>query len=98
MAKHAGAARVGLTLSYMEDEVTLDVRDDGAGFADRAQRAPGRRDPAAGGFGLMACGSGSALAGTLEVESEPGGGHRDLGQPARIAPGEGRVSPHRSGC
>ena len=33
VAKHAHANRVGLTLSYMEDQVTLDVRDDGVGFA-----------------------------------------------------------------
>jgi len=33
VAKHARASRVGLTLSYMEHEVALDVRDDGRGFA-----------------------------------------------------------------
>jgi signal transduction histidine kinase len=32
VAKHAGASRAGVTLSYMEDVVSLDVRDDGAGF------------------------------------------------------------------
>ena len=48
VAKHAGATRAGLTLSYMGDVVTLDVRDDGVGFA-RA-RARGRRTGA--GFGL----------------------------------------------
>ena len=32
VARHARASRVGLTLSYMEDLVTLDVRDDGVGF------------------------------------------------------------------
>ena len=32
VAKHARAARAGVTLSYMEDVVSLDVRDDGAGF------------------------------------------------------------------
>ncbi|GAA2757438.1 sensor histidine kinase [Actinopolymorpha rutila] len=32
VAKHARATRVGLTLSYMEDVVSLDVRDDGIGF------------------------------------------------------------------
>ena len=32
VAKHAGATRVGLTLSYMDREVALDVRDDGQGF------------------------------------------------------------------
>src|SRR5437660_8995488 len=36
VAKHAQAARVGLTLSYMEHEVALDVRDNGRGF-DPAQ-------------------------------------------------------------
>ena len=32
VGKHARATRVGLTLSYMEHEVALDVRDDGQGF------------------------------------------------------------------
>ena len=32
VAKHAGASRAAVTLSYMEDVVSLDVRDDGAGF------------------------------------------------------------------
>jgi signal transduction histidine kinase len=32
VSKHAGAHRVGMTLSYMEDVVSLDVRDDGVGF------------------------------------------------------------------
>ena len=36
VAKHAHATRVGVTLSYMEHEVALDVRDDGRGF-DLAQ-------------------------------------------------------------
>ena len=32
VARHAHASRVGLTISYMENEVALDVRDDGVGF------------------------------------------------------------------
>ncbi|MEV7010520.1 sensor histidine kinase [Streptosporangium sp. NPDC051022] len=32
VARHAHATRVGVTLSYMEHEVALDVRDDGTGF------------------------------------------------------------------
>jgi signal transduction histidine kinase len=32
VAKHAHASRVGVTLSYLEHEVALDVRDDGRGF------------------------------------------------------------------
>ncbi|MFU8870564.1 sensor histidine kinase [Micromonospora sp. SL4-19] len=67
-AKHAGASRVGLTLSYMEDVVTLDVRDDGAGFDPERVRD-------GGGFGLTSMRKRvSRLAGTLEIESEPGVG------------------------
>ena len=32
VARHARATRVGVTLSYMEHQVALDVRDDGQGF------------------------------------------------------------------
>jgi signal transduction histidine kinase len=66
VARHARASRVGLTISYMENEVALDVRDDGVGF-----------DPAVPdrGFGLVAMRQRiAALSGTLQVESEPGGG------------------------
>ena len=71
VAKHAAAERVGLTLSYMEDVVTLDVRDDGVGF----DPAAATRDGADGGFGLTAMRQRmSRLAGRLHVESEPGGG------------------------
>ncbi|MEV0971799.1 sensor histidine kinase [Microtetraspora glauca] len=67
-AKHAGASRVGLTLSYMEDVVTLDVRDDGAGFDPERVRD-------GGGFGLTSMRKRVCrLAGTLEIESEPGVG------------------------
>jgi signal transduction histidine kinase len=71
VAKHAGATRVALTLSYMEDLVSLDVRDDGTGF-DPAAPVPDRHG---GGFGLAAMRERVLrVAGTLEVESEPGGG------------------------
>jgi signal transduction histidine kinase len=125
VAKHACATRVGVTLSYMEHEVALDVRDDGRGFdlaklcteaakaaaAKTAEAKAGRaaksaaahgpasvahvngvtglvglsvadslRHPAAeksedGGFGLVAMRQRiEGLAGTLQVESEPGFG------------------------
>jgi signal transduction histidine kinase len=68
VARHAHATRVGLTVSYMENEVALDVRDDGVGF-DPATLTGG------GGFGLIAMRQRVAdLSGTVEVESEPGGG------------------------
>ncbi len=74
VARHAGASHAGVTLSYMEDVVTLDVRDDGSGFVvnGRAHDAP----PANGsGFGLTAMRQRvTRLAGQLEIESEPGAG------------------------
>lgn len=72
VAKHANAGQVRLTLSYMEDLVTLDVRDDGGGFDPSWVPGP---DSRGGGFGLTAMRERlRRIAGTLEVESEPGGG------------------------
>ncbi|HEX9335629.1 MAG TPA: sensor histidine kinase [Pseudonocardiaceae bacterium] len=72
VAKHAHATRVGVTLSYLEHEIALDVRDDGSGF-DPARL--GDRAPHDGGFGLVAMRQRiEGLSGTLQVESEPGGG------------------------
>jgi signal transduction histidine kinase len=69
VAKHAAAAHAWVTLSYMEDVVTLDVRDDGTGFTQ-----PGENQ-AEGGFGLIAMRQRvNRLAGQLEIESEPGAG------------------------
>ena len=52
VARHARATRVGLTLSYIGDEVVLDVRDDGRGF-DPARLSGGVNGRAArGGAGL----------------------------------------------
>lgn len=71
VAKHADAARVGVTLSYIDDEVTLDVRDDGCGFDPR--HLPPRT--IRGGFGLDGMRvRAERVAGSLEIESEPGGG------------------------
>ncbi|MEU4196692.1 sensor histidine kinase [Kribbella sp. NPDC026611] len=70
VAKYAQAGRVGVTLSYLEREVALDVRDDGVGF-DPSHRTTS----AGGGFGLVAMRQRvEALNGTLEIESEPGSG------------------------
>lgn len=72
VARHAAASRVGLTLSYMTDVVTLDVRDDGTGFDVAGQPAP--REPG-GGYGLTAMRQRVArVGGELAVESEPGVG------------------------
>ncbi len=72
VGKHAGASRVGVTLSYMEDVVTLDVRDDGIGF-DPAGLPQEVADGS--GFGLTGMRQRvSRVAGRLEVESAPGEG------------------------
>ena len=74
VAKHAAAAHAWVTLSYMEDVVTLDVRDDGSGFE---QPGAGKEQSSAGGggFGLIAMRQRvNRLAGQLEIESEPGTG------------------------
>jgi signal transduction histidine kinase len=66
VAKHARAARVGVTLSYLDDVVLLDVRDDGAGF---------EADTAGEGFGLDTMRQRvRGVAGTLSIESARGQG------------------------
>jgi signal transduction histidine kinase len=71
VAKHASPARVGVTLSYMGDEVSLDVRDDGRGFDPL--RPPSRSGT--GGFGLDGMRARAArIAGAVIVESEEGQG------------------------
>ncbi|MER6175957.1 sensor histidine kinase [Streptosporangium sp. NPDC001681] len=70
VGKHASATRVALTLSYMEDVVALDVRDDGSGFTLEAAGSSN-----AGGFGLIAMRQRvTRLAGNFEIETAPGQG------------------------
>ncbi len=68
IAKHAGASRAGITLSFMDDSVTLDIRDDGAGFdASAANKAQS--------FGLAAMRQRvAAINGLMQIESTPGDG------------------------
>lgn len=100
VAKHASASRAGVTLSYMEDVVTLDVRDDGAGFARPPQRSESSTNGnsangnsangnPAGGFGLIAMRQRvDRLAGQLEIESDPGAGTAVSASLPAIALGE----------
>jgi signal transduction histidine kinase len=72
-SRHAGATRVGVTLSYLGDEVILDIRDDGVGFAPDAVRT--RPRTRTGGFGLDGMRArAERIAGSVVVESEPGHG------------------------
>ncbi|MEU9657201.1 sensor histidine kinase [Streptomyces chartreusis] len=70
--EHAGAAGAALTLTVLDDEVVLDVADDGHGFDPAAlPDSPG----GGRGHGLPAMRARlRALGGTLTVESSPGEG------------------------
>ena len=73
VARHAGATRAWLTLSYIGDVVTLDVRDDGVGFSVPEPGGSGSADGS--GFGLSGMRRRVArVAGSLAIESEPGSG------------------------
>ena len=86
VARHAQATAVALTLSYLDDAVALDVRDDGRGFEPAIVGAPAARAGVTagplgggsrpeGGFGLVAMRQRiEGVSGTLEIESEPGAG------------------------
>jgi signal transduction histidine kinase len=82
VARHARASRVGLTLSYMDDEIALDIRDDGVGFEPSGLggldgAAPGRA-PAVGGQGAVPLESGPVPGegGSVPVERGPERGGR----------------------
>ena len=70
-SRHARATRVGVTLSFLGDEVILDIRDDGRGFDPLALPERTRT----GGFGLDGMRArAERIAGSLTVETEPGHG------------------------
>jgi signal transduction histidine kinase len=70
VAKHANATRVGLTVSYLDDMVLLDVRDDGVGFESTADAGANGNS-----YGLSAMRQRLLrVGGSLEVESGPGAG------------------------
>lgn len=78
VAKHAGASRVGVTLSYTGTEVLLDVRDDGRGFANGVGT----------GFGLTSMRQRvRGVGGHVEVQSAPGEGTSVSARVPAIAPG-----------
>jgi signal transduction histidine kinase len=69
VARHAGPATVTVRLSYGEEDLTVQVDDDGRGPADR-------QDPA-GGTGIAGMRDrAAALGGELYAGSRPGGGFR----------------------
>lgn len=92
VARHARAARVGVTLSYMEDVISLDVRDDGVGFDPAALPAdgghpaaafagPGDQDPASG----ATAGARSAGGGPADGADRADGGFGLIGMRQRVS-------------
>jgi signal transduction histidine kinase len=70
-ARHARATRVGVTLSFLGEDVILDIRDDGEGFDPLALPERTRT----GGFGLDGMRArAERIAGSLAIEAEPGHG------------------------
>lgn len=73
--RHSGAGRADVTLTVMDDAVTLDVVDDGSGFDLGAVEAGTSATAPDGGFGLRSMRSrAEELGARLAVESEPGRG------------------------
>lgn len=76
--EHSGAGRVAVTLTFLSDEVRLDVRDDGVGFdvttgaAASDTSRPGRTGRGRGLQGIADRAAG--LGGRASVESAPGDG------------------------
>ena len=70
IARHSGARHVVVTLTYLDDMLLLDIRDDGCGFdVGAVQRSMH------GGFGLTGmCERAELLGGSVVVESEPRSG------------------------
>ncbi|MDJ0464937.1 sensor histidine kinase [Streptomyces sp. H27-C3] len=69
--EHAGAQTTALTLTYLGDQVVLDIADDGRGFAPER----GAPDSGVRGHGLPAMRARvQQLGGTLTIESAPGEG------------------------
>jgi signal transduction histidine kinase len=73
--KHAQADQATITLSYMNNLVTLNVQDNGVGFDSAHPPRRDARDQNKGGFGLKGMRERvEMLRGTLLIESAPGEG------------------------
>lgn len=88
VAKHARASRVQVSVHEADGEITVEVRDDGAGFDPRAVDS---------GFGLDGMKERVGLAGgTLHIESGEGGTLLSANLPARHSHRDGRSAWSRA--
>ncbi|MFD4635334.1 sensor histidine kinase [Streptomyces sp. NPDC058284] len=73
--EHAHATTAALTLTLLDDQVVLDIADDGRGFTPPTRTAPSDASGGVRGHGLPAIRARAGqLGGTLTVESAPGEG------------------------
>jgi signal transduction histidine kinase len=94
--KHAGAGEVNVTLSYMADQVALDIQDDGAGFEVSMLNSSTRQEN--GGYGLRAMRQRvGQIGGTVILESTPGQGTTLAIQIPIADGGDGDEYEHTSG-
>jgi signal transduction histidine kinase len=90
VAKHAGASKVRVTLTYLGDTVLLDVVDDGTGI-DTEARAWDPENP--NGYGIIGMQQRlERVGGTLTVESMPGAGTTVNAAVPHIRPAVGSAS------
>jgi signal transduction histidine kinase len=90
IARHAHAESVLIQVAAQDGLLTIEIEDDGAGFDPaRAAGGPGSMR----GVGLLGMRERiGILGGTLQIDSEPGGGTRILMQ-VPAAPADGAVRP-----
>jgi signal transduction histidine kinase len=88
VAKHAGATKVRVTLTYLDDALLLDVADNGVGFSAESRTTP--QSPADG-YGLIGMRRrAERVGGRLTIESVPGSGTTvNLWVPLRAMPDSG---------
>ena len=86
VSKHAHAHSVSVTLSFAEQETTLDIRDDGRGMSAARRSMSGER----GGFGLQAMQQRlAAVGGRVAIASAPARGTTIVATVPRAAGGAG---------
>jgi signal transduction histidine kinase len=75
VVEHARASQAVVTLTYLDDRVSLDVCDDGQGLPPAAEGSRRTAERTGRGLGLWAIGERvDGLGGSLVVESTPGSG------------------------
>lgn len=103
--KYAGPARACVQLTYRQDGLTVEVRDDGGGAASKEGRAPAE---VSGGYGLIGMRERVALhGGTLTAGPRADGGFAvvadlpltadDADEPGEATAGAGLAVPHEGG-